>query len=791
MVRIDHNINSNNRLFGKFYHSRNTEDRYNLTQEPGSIFQGFENRRNNGGNADWTSTITNNLIFDLRASYAMFKLRRFQDGQPTAADLGFTGIPAARQGNIFPRFDFPGNSARMTVGSLRADYNDGRERPFDMFTIQPTITQIWGNHTLRYGYDYRKLHETFDYAGYAAGRFQFRGTYTMPASNSSTTERDRTGRDWASFLLGLPIADSNSLIDNPQVYDVSSDYHGGFVHDDFRFNSKLTFNLGVRYELESGYTEKEGRMVVDFNRTLDSPIRAQVLANYNANIPTGVPITAFQNLAGGFVFASDGSQANQTKDKNNIQPRIGVSYAIDSKTVIRAGYGIFTAPFQIITQNVVFQPGFSTPTLFVPTVNNGLTFIATLANPFPSGIASSPGSAQGAMTFVGRDLTSVGNNGPTSIVLQHDRKNANYSRLIFGIQRELWAGVGLEATYVFSKGQDLAVNRELNYIPRNCVRSDNGQPCLIDLATANTATLVADLASATTYLNANVPNPFRTLVPDSATWNSANIQRRRLLTPFPQFGNVSVTEYNGSSTFHSLQFQLVKRFTKGLSLNGSYTFSREHLKNQYLNPQDTELTEYISPNERPHRFTFSGIYELPFGKGRTWGSNWHPVADAIIGGWQIQGLYEWQSGEPLVFPNAYFNGDPNSLKSKLGKTDSEGRRYGVDIPAWDTSGFFIAGSAPGVANNYTAGSAISLRNFPLTVDGLRNQRFLKFDVGISKNFRIREGMKIQFRIDAINVLNRPYFSSPNTTPSNSSFGFTTAPVRQPPRDIQIGGRFTF
>lgn len=788
MGRVDHEINSNNRIFGKFYHSRNTEDRYNLTMEPGSIFQGFENRRNNGGNLDWTSTLSSNFILNLRGSFGMFKLRRFQDGQPTAGDLGFNGIPADRRDHVFPRFDFPGATGtnRMTVGSLRADYNDGRDRPFDMLTVQPTVTQIWGNHTFRYGYDFRKLHETFDYAGYASGRFQFRGTYTMQASNASNTERDRPGRDYASFLLGIPISDTNSLIDNPQVYDVSSNYHGFFFHDDFRVTSKLTLNLGLRYEFESGYTEKDGRMVVDFDRAALSPIRNQVLSNYSANVPSGVPITAFQNLSGGFIFASDQTTANQQTDTNNWQPRVGFSYAIDAKTVIRGGFGIFTSPFQILTQSVIFQPGFSTPTVFTPTTNNGLTFIATLANPFPSGVAPSPGSAQGLMTFVGRDLTAVGNNGPTTIVLQNERENANYTRFVVGVQREVWGGVGLEATYVYSRGSNLAVNRELNYIPRECRRSDNGNPCLIDLATANPTTLVADITNYNSYLNATVPNPFRTLVPESVTWNSANIQRRRLLTPFPQFGNVSVTEYNGESSFHSLQLQIIKRFTKGLSLNGSYTFSREHLMNQYLNPQDTDLTEYISPNERPHRFTFSGIYELPIGKGRMFGSDWHPIVDGIFGGWQIQGLYEWQSGEPLLFPNVFFSGDPNSLKSRIGKKDEQGRRYGVDIPAWDTSGFLIGGSLPGVGNNYSSANAVTLRNFPLTVDGIRNQRFLKFDVGISKNFRIREGMKIQVRMDAISLLNKPYFTAPNVTT-----GFTTAPVRQPPRDIQLGARFTF
>ena len=207
MVRIDHNINANNTIFGKFYHSRNTEDRYNLTLEPGSIFQGFENRRNNGGNVTWTSTLSSNFIFDLKGSYSMFKLRRFQEDQPTAADLGFTGIPAERQDYVFPRFDF---TNFMTVGSQRADWNDGRERPFDMFTLQPTVTQIMGTHTLKYGYDFRRLHETFDYSGYAAGRFQFQGTYTMQNSSSGSTERDRVGRDLASFLLGIPVASSSS-----------------------------------------------------------------------------------------------------------------------------------------------------------------------------------------------------------------------------------------------------------------------------------------------------------------------------------------------------------------------------------------------------------------------------------------------------------------------------------------------------------------------------------------------------------------------------------------------------
>jgi hypothetical protein len=145
----------------------------------------------------------------------------------------------------------------------------------------------------------------------------------------------------------------------------------------------------------------------------------------------------------------------------------------------------------------------------------------------------------------------------------------------------------------------------------------------------------------------------------------------------------------------------------------------------------------------------------------------------------------------------FYNGDPSQLKNLLGKTDSEGRRYGIDIPGWDVSGFYLNGvqgtannNVPAFGNNFQANGTNTLRYFPLTMGQFRNQRFLKFDVGISKNFRIREGMKLQVRVEAINLLNRPYFNAPNLDPANAAFGLSGG-QRQPPRDIQIGGRFTF
>jgi hypothetical protein len=303
--------------------------------------------------------------------------------------------------------------------------------------------------------------------------------------------------------------------------------------------------------------------------------------------------------------------------------------------------------------------------------------------------------------------------------------------------------------------------------------------------------LIASIAATQTFLNATVPNPFRGLVPQNATLNAATIQRRFLLTAFPQFQDLIVTEYNGSNDYRALQLQATKRLSRGFSFNTAYTFSREYEKTRRLNPQDEQTSRMLSTFDRPHRFTFSGVYEIPFGRNRAYFSNWNKVADAIFGGWQLNAVYEWQSGEPLVLQNNYYNGDVTQLVNRLGQKDDQGRRYGIDIPAFDTSGFLLSGAVPGYGNNYTVSSQNTLRSLPYTLDNFRNQPFQKVDLGLTKNFNIREGMKLQVRVEAINALNWVYLGNGlQLSPTSTSFGFVSG-QRNLPRDIQLGARFTF
>lgn len=793
LTRIDHNISDSQKIFGKVFWSSHYDDKFNYLETDDAFTRGFEYRKNRGGNVDYTATLSSKLILDIKGNYNNFKQQRVPANPISSSALGFTGISAISTSTMLPRFNFTNYT---TWGPQRSDYNEGLTRAFNEVSVQPTFTQIVGNHTFRYGIDIRRLFEDRITNGNNAGNFTTTGTFTTQASsgslittNSSINGAGAVGRDLASFLLGYV---TSGTLDQGVGYNVASNYQGYFFQDDWRVSQRLSLNLGFRYEIEGGLREERGKIVVGYNPTIANPLQAAALNNYNASVPNGIPSTAFQSLAGGLIFADSGKKPQQSTDRNNFQPRIGASFAWNDKTVLRAGFGIFTAPFQLagITASSV-QVGFTPSTTFQASADNGLTFVGTINNPFPTGLNPATGSALGLVTSVGNTLGSVGSTGPSASVLPYDRQNANYMRAVAGIQRELPFKVGFSADAVYSHGYNLPVFNQLNYVPAQYLNNLAG---VTDYTTITNA-----ISSVNTFLTTTVANPFRGLVPTNSTWNASTLARFRLLTANPQFQDLVTTSYNGSSDFASLQLQAVKRYTQGLTFNGSYTFSYDHEKVRKLNPQDAELTDMISTGSRPHRFTFSTIYEIPVGRKRAFGSNWNKWIDGILGGWQLQGIFEWQSGEPLILPNVYYNGDPTKLKNKLGQYDSQGRKYGVDIPAFDTSGFFLTNpgtgalTVPSFGGNYATSSQNVLRYMPYTLNNFRNQPFQKFDAGLTKNFTIREGMKLQVRVEGINVLNWVYLTGLNLSPSvgtTSTFGLANA-QRNLPRDIQLGARFTF
>jgi hypothetical protein len=188
------------------------------------------------------------------------------------------------------------------------------------------------------------------------------------------------------------------------------------------------------------------------------------------------------------------------------------------------------------------------------------------------------------------------------------------------------------------------------------------------------------------FLTANVTNPFQGLLPGTS-FNGTTVQRQQLLRPFPEFGRIRTRRNDGKSIYHAGQFRVERRFTRGFTLLTSYTWSKTMEEVTFLNESDTNYERRIGEGDIPHRVVVSGIWELPFGRGRRFGTDSNGFVDAFIGGWQFQGIYQYQSGRPidLTSRNVYFNGDPSSLRATITGNTVDG--------TFDVSGFYFSDAA--------------------------------------------------------------------------------------------------
>jgi hypothetical protein len=686
---------------------------------------------------------------------------RQHEGEFDPKSLGFPAQTAALFGDAsyVPRFEIDQMSVLGdTLGATRYT---------NVYSVQPTLTKIKGAHSVRIGYDFRVHQDNATNPGHAAGRYDFNTNFTRQLDNSPSAPG--TGQQFAAFLLGQP---TGGLIDRNATRANQAYYHGIFVQDDWRVNSKLTLNLGLRYDVETPITERYDKSVRGFDPALASPIAAQAQAAYAARPIPEIPASAFR-VQGGLLFADEANRGQYQTDKNNLQPRVGFAYRMNDKTVLRGGWAIYTVPNLLETFN---QSGYSQATNLVPTLDTGLTFIANLANPFPTGVTEPPGASQGAATFLGRDLGD--NNDSSHVFLDGVRESEMAMRWSFGFQREIKGQWVFEASYVGNRGYNLTTrladgtsvraHTSLNFVPAQYLSTSPVR----DNTTIN-------------YLTENVPNPFQNLLPGTGS-NGATIQRQQLLRPYPHFTNVRTERRDGTSSYHAAQLRLEKRFTKGYTVLAGYTWSRFIDRSILLNPTDTAPQEYRSDADIPHRLVVSGIWELPFGKGRRFQMD--GLANAFFGGWSAQAIYNIQSGRPLNFGNVYFNGDPASLKSS----------YDDPNKVFDTSGFYFNDAA--VQRNGVVDPALqradqrirlanNIRTFPLR-PGIRGSAYYFLDFSLIKHIDFTDDVKLQLRFEAINGLNHPVFENPNTDPTNAAFGTSTGQFNLP-RNVQIGVRLFF
>jgi hypothetical protein len=793
MGRVDHNFSSANRLFVTTYWNKRQEDRYNWAEGASNatdggvingfeITKGFDYRTNAATTGGYTSTLSSNMLLDVRGSWSRFGEYRDPSAEFDLSSLGFAPsalramgdyryLPLMTLGTFSTMNE---NSTIASLGSRRSDWGDGWDRPLNTYSFGPTLTRVWGDHTPRAGYDFRFQQWAITNNGFPGGRFQFNGAYTR--ANNTAPLNDRA-QSWAQFLLGLPTA-ATGVVATPATqssqFEIASPgeftqvYHHFFVQDDWRVTPRLTANLGLRLEINSGMSESSDRNLAGFDTSTSNPIEAAALAAYALNPIAELPVSAFK-VRGGLLF-TDGP-VNRTGTK--WLPRAAAAYLIDDRTVLRGGLGRFSYDYFFDNIN---QTGFSQATPVLTTQDNGITFTgATLSDPLPGGQLIQPvGASLGLRSALGQNLGTL---------YQADRKTPYYTRWEASLQRDLGDGLLASFTYVGSRGTDLPVARAVNNIPMQYLSTSRSR----DAATE-------------ALLSANVPSPFTGLLPGS-TINGATVQRQQLLRPFPEFGTISIEEYNGSDSYHAATVQIEKRFRGLNSLSAQYTRSSSRDTLNFLNPQDGILEDRVSPNDRPHRFSGAATMGLPFGRGQRWGGGWNDLVDALAGGWQVSATYQYQNGAPLAFTaTTYFDSscDIGNLSSSIGKKTG-GSISGLDTPGWDVSCFYFHDSAVqtnGVDDpaKQRADQRIQLGNnvryFPSTLPHVRTDDVHLLDIGISKLFTMPREMTFQVRIEIINALNYTVLWNPDLNPRNATFGFINQD-RNNPRDIQIGARFTF
>jgi len=331
-----------------------------------------------------------------------------------------------------------------------------------------------------------------------------------------------------------------------------------------------------------------------------------------------------------------------------------------------------------------------------------------------------------------------------------------------GMQREIGKGYVFDIGYVGNRGTAIEIGQNLNVTP---------QQYLSKSLTRDNPTI--------NYLSANLPNPFRGgILPAGATgtFTGANMARERLLRPYPHFDAINQSRFDGYTWYHSLQAGIEKRFSVGYTIALNYTFSKFMQATETYQADDLRPTEVISDVDRPHRVAMSGIWELPFGRGKKWASSTSGVGSRIAGGWQLNGVYTYQSGAPINWGNIIFGGDINNIKKSSGDQT---------VAEW-----FNVGA--GFERNASQQLANNVRWFPLRFGFIRADNINNFDLSVIKNTQVVERLNIQFRAEFLNALNHPLFPAPNTTPSVVSFGQINASNQANyPRRTQLNIKFIF
>ena len=646
-----------------------------------------------------------------------------------------------------PQISISGASAAGSESTL------GNSYPFEqnessVWQYAASANWVKGKHILKFGVDLRRYPvQLWDpqQMSISAGT-----KFTNGPNSTSPSPSTDSGSGMAELLLGLATVSSGYEPETKSVHY----YYAGFAQDVWKIAPPLTVTYGLRYSYETGDVE-ENNLLNYIDTTSTSPINGQV-----ASLPNEPVLPA---LVGGVgIPGLNGSSTQlQTPETLHFEPRLGLTYQLNDKTIVHTGAGIFYHPAAAWQQYPNADGAIRTSTS-IDAQSNGVQPLAgySLASPFPSGLPTPYGNAAGLGIDLGQ---SIAGPGPK----QNIPYQVNYS---LDIQRSLPGSFVVTAAYAGNEGVHLMVPLYFNQIPD------------------------ADLALGAT-LRTTVTNPFYGVITDpTSTISTKTVTYEQLLRPFPQFTGVEQLNSGvGHSTYNAGQLTVEHREKNGLSLVFAYTFSKAldnvgemtSVAGTYAGFQNIHCPscdKSRSDQNEAHVVRWSTRYELPFENQKAFLNR--GFISRIVGGWALSGIYSLDTGRPLTvsatnYSYSYSGGGfrPNTT----GVPDKEPGGAQIKL-----NGQYFNAAAFTQPANYTFGTASR------HLADIDSPTAWNLDAMIEKNAHLTEAYVVSFRAEAFNALNNVTFSGPTTSVSSATFGqMATLSQSNTPRNVQVSVRFTF
>jgi Carboxypeptidase regulatory-like domain/TonB dependent receptor/TonB-dependent Receptor Plug Domain len=735
-MKIDHNLSQNRRMFVRYNRFKQETAAVDFWDNGATPSDGIMYWGSHNAAVDYTETMNAETVLNLR-----FGLSRFNAWRPAFSygfDVTALGLPQSLQDVALrtgapriPRFDIQDyTSIGPNNGSTYVSDNTA-------YTAVGNLTKLLGRHSIKVGGEWRTF--TLGFAQFGSSPAHFAFTRSMTQGPNPRVASATGGDALASFLLGTGTSGSSSHRIKPANI---SRYYALYAQDDFKWSSKFTINVGLRWEMEGSTTERYDQQTV-MDPYIRNPLSDQV----------------GMNLLGGYLFAGEDQSLGRRGVRpleHKLNPRIGIAYQLNDKTVIRTGYGIFYGVPKFAATDRWTGAPYASSTPWVASID-GITPNELLRDPFQQGFVLPTGRSLGLMSGVGFALNSA----------WPDELRTPYNQQWnFTVQRHLTSDMMIEVAYAGNKG----THNEL-------AQGDQGQ-------------LSPDLLRPENRLFDSVPNPFFGLIDPASTIGRPTIQRGSLLRgPYAAFTSVGTGSAAwGNTNYHAFQTRFEQRFGGGATMMVSYTWSKSMsdssdgiwndsqgtLRNWYCRRCEYSLSSY----DIPHRFVYNVNYELPFGRGKRFGSSMHWLPNALVGGWQVNGILTLNSGQPLIFSQTTNNTFSFGGYARPDSTGVDARIENRSIDRWyDTTQF-------SVAKDYTFG------NMSRTHSNLRKDWTRNLDFSMFKNFRFTERWNLQFRAEAFNFTNTPIFGNPNNNVESGAFGTITA-QDNPARQIQLGLKLLF